>query len=57
MFPPFMEGVGQSIMLDWNWFAILTILEEHKVVFEEGLNKMKGFEAKILVKLEATSKF
>ena len=33
------------------------ILEKHKVVFEEGLGPMKGFEAKILVDSDAAPKF
>ena len=33
------------------------ILEKHRIVFEEGLGKMKGFEAKIMVDSNATPKF
>ena len=33
------------------------VLEKHKVVFEEQLGKLKGFEAKILVDPEATPRF
>ena len=50
-------------MLDWKEIHSIrcaplhTILDKHKVVFEDGLGKMKGFEAKILVDAEAVPKF
>ena len=48
------------IVLDWKEIhcsPLHAILEKNKIVFEEGLGKMKGFEAKILVDSNATPKF
>ena len=51
------------IVLDWKEIYLIcnaplqAVLEKHKVVFEEQLGKLKGFEAKILVDQEATPRF
>ena len=51
------------IVLDWKEIHLIrnaplqAVLEKHKVVFEEQLGKLKGFEAKILVDPEATPRF
>ena len=51
------------IVLDWKQIQLIrnaplqAVFEKHKVVFEEQLGKLKGFEAKILVDPEATPRF
>ena len=67
-----MKGEGPSLLCrNWlchlrlNWHEIFwnhnlslkELLEKHKAVFEMGLGKVTGFEAKILVDPEAHPKY